>query len=269
MESTSQGQVSKSAADIYEEFFVPALFGQWAERVADLAELGPGERVLDVACGTGALTREAAGRVAPDGTVIGLDCNPGMLEVARRKAPEIDWREGQAEALPFDDASFDAVVSQFGLMFFADRTVALGEMWRVLAPRGKLTVAVCGPLDESPGYVDLVALLERLFGARVADEMRAPFVLGDAGKLERLAAKAGIPGAEVRVLTGTARFPSIAAWMHTDVKGWTLGDMIDDAQYARLVRDAEEALGGYVQLDGSVRFAFPAHVVVSEKSLPL
>lgn len=167
--------------------------------------------------------------------------------------------------LPFADASFDRVLSQFGLMFFADRRAALGEMWRVLAPGGTLAVAVCGALADSPGYVDLVALLERLFGQRVANEMRAPFVLGDKGELEELVTGAGIPGAELTSLTGTARFPSIEAWMHTDVKGWTLGDMIDDAQYAQLVREAEKAFAGYVTADGSVRFAFPAHVVLARR----
>jgi SAM-dependent methyltransferase len=266
MEATLQGQLTKPAAEIYEEFFVPALFGQWAERVADLAELEPGQRVLDVACGTGALARVAAGRVAPGGTVVGLDSNPGMLEVARRKAAQVDWREAPAEALPFEDASFDTVLSQFGLMFFTDRRAALQEMWRVLLPGGTLAVAVCGAIEESPGYVDLVALLERLFGPQVADEMRAPFVLGDSEQLKALATGAGIPAPQLHSLTGTARFPSIKAWMHTDVKGWTLGDMIDDAQYEQLVREAETALAGYVAADGSVQFAFPAHVVMARKS---
>ncbi len=113
--------------------------------MADAARLAPGQSVLDVACGTGALTCEAEKRVQPGGTATGLDCNEAMLDVARAKAPHIEWRLGQAEALPFADYTFDAVVSQFGLMFFTDRIAAIGEMWRVLKPGGRL-VWPCGTL---------------------------------------------------------------------------------------------------------------------------
>ena len=76
-----------AAATAYEELFVPALFAAWAERVADAAHLREGERVLDVACGTGVLARAAAKRVAPGGSVTGLDSSDGMLAVAARRAP--------------------------------------------------------------------------------------------------------------------------------------------------------------------------------------
>ena len=108
-----------------------------------------------------------------------------MLAVARAKPARVEWVEGSAEALPFPDRSFDAVVSQFALMFFADRVAALGEMWRVLRPEGRLAVAVCDAVERSPGYAALAALLDRLFGREVGDAFRAPFALGDA---ERLAA---------------------------------------------------------------------------------
>jgi len=130
MSTDERGQVTKSAAEVYEEFFVPALFQEWASRVTDAAGLRAGQRVLDVACGTGVLARAAAERVGPAGAVVGLDVNDGMLGVARRRAPQLEWRPGRAEALPFEDRSFDAVVSQFGLMFFEDRAAALAEAIR-------------------------------------------------------------------------------------------------------------------------------------------
>ena len=110
MRESETGQVTRSAAEVYEEFFVPALFEQWADRMVDAAAIESGHRVLDVACGTGVLALAAANRAGP-GAVVGLDVNVGMLAVARRKAPGIDWRQGRAEALPFDDESFDRVVS--------------------------------------------------------------------------------------------------------------------------------------------------------------
>lgn len=124
------------AAEAYESLFIPALFGEWAPRVADAAELGDGERVLDVACGTGILGREAARRVGKDGLVAGVDPSPGMLAVARRLAPTVDWQQGTAESLPFQDGSFDAVVSQFGLMLFEDRQRAVREPLCVLPAVG-------------------------------------------------------------------------------------------------------------------------------------
>jgi ubiquinone/menaquinone biosynthesis C-methylase UbiE len=121
MSDRETGQVARSAAEVYEEFFLPALIQQWASRVAGAAGIQTGERALDVACGTGVLARTVAERVGPNGAVVGVDINEGMLAVARKKAPEIEWKQGRAETLPLDSDSFDAVVSQFGLMFFEDR----------------------------------------------------------------------------------------------------------------------------------------------------
>ena len=158
--------VEAGPAEVYDRAFVPALFAQWGPVVAAAAGVAAGARVLDVGCGTGAATVAAAARAGRDGRVVGLDPNPEMLTVARRK-PGIEWVEGRAEELPFRDAEFDAVVSQFAMMFFDDRVAALREMQRVLAPGGRMAVAVCGALAASPGYSALAALLDRLFGRGV------------------------------------------------------------------------------------------------------
>lgn len=261
MGESERGQVTASAAEIYDSFFVPALFQQWAEPVADAAWITVGQRVLDVACGTGVLTLEAARRVGPSGAVVGLDLNEGMLAVARRKAPRLEWRRGRAEALPFETGTYDAVTSQFALMFFEDRPAALAEMRRVLRPGGRLAVAVWDAVEHSPGYAALIALLERLFGHRVADALRAPFVLGDPTVVRSLFAKAGLADAEIHTRPGTARFPSIESWVYTDVKGWTLADMLDETQFTQLVAEADKALRPFVARDGTVAFALPAHIV--------
>jgi ubiquinone/menaquinone biosynthesis C-methylase UbiE len=263
MQDDLKGQVTRGAAEIYEEFFVPALFQQWTPIVADAAGIKAGQRVLDVACGTGALAREAAGRTGGAGLVTGLDRNEGMLAMARRIAPTIEWKAGRAEQLPFPDASFDAVVSQFGLMFFDDRVRALREMRRVLKPGGRLAVAVWDRLENSPGYAAMAGLLERLFGRRIAGELHAPFALGDPESLRALFAEAGLGKAKVATYAGTARFPSIEAWVRTDVKGWTLADLIDDDQYALLQREAAVALKPYARADGSVMFDAPALIATA------
>src|SRR5262245_372894 len=264
-QSLSEGQVTRSAADIYEEFFVPALFEEWAPRVAKAAQLSAGQKVLDVACGTGVLAREAMRCVQPGGSVTGLDRNEIMLTGARRVAPGIEWRAGHAESLPFPDGTFDAVVSQFGLMFFEDRAGALKEMWRVLRPGGRLAVAVWDALEHSPGYADMVKLLQRLFGEKIANELRAPFVLGDPKAFGALLESAGIPKAKIQTPTGGVRFPSIESWVRTDVKGWTLADLIDDKQYQTLQAEAARALKKYVKGDGTVSFTAPAHIATAVK----
>jgi SAM-dependent methyltransferase len=267
MSATETGQVSRSAAEVYDEFFVPSLFQEWPGRVADAAEIRPGQRVLDVACGTGVLARTVAERVGPDGSVVGLDLNSGMLAVARRKAQAIEWRPGRAEALPFDGASFDAVVSQFGLMFFEDRQAALREMLRVLRPGGRIAVAVWDTLDQSPGYAAMADLLQRLFGDEVAGTLRAPFILGDRQFLGSLFAEAGMPDARIATRAGTARFPSIESWVYTEIKGWTLADAIDNAQFDLLLAEAKRELQPFVTGDGTVAFAMPARIVTATKPL--
>ena len=265
MEPVQSGQVNRSAAEIYEEFFIPALFHAWPDQVAEAAHLQPGARVLDVATGTGVLARAALGHVRPEGTVVGLDVNEGMLAVAARIAPQVDWRLGQAEALPFEDASFDAVVSQFGLMFFADQVVALREMFRVLRPGGWLAVAVWDSLDHTPGYAAMVHLLHRLFGEEAAEGLRAPYNLGDVARLRALFEAASIPGVTIATRPGQARFPSLEAWMFTDIKGWVLADLIDDAQFARLLAEAQTALAPFVTAAGDVAFSAPAHIASARK----
>lgn len=265
MDRAATGQVEGDAAEVYERFFVPALFAEWAPVVAGAASVAAEERVLDIACGTGVLAREIARRVGPQGYAVGLDLNERMLAVARREAPEIEWRHGQAEDLPFDDGAFDAVVSQFGLMFFEDRARALREAWRVLRPGGRLAVAVWGSLDRSPGYAAMTALLDRLFGERVADALRAPFVLGDVEVFRATLAGGGVADPDIRTRVGTARFPSIEAWVHVDVRGWTLSELIDDARYEALQREADVALKPYVQADGTVAFDIPAYIATATK----
>ncbi len=265
MEASDKGQVSGTAADVYESFFVPALFEAWVAPVLDRAAAPKGGAVLDLACGTGILARAARERLGPEAKVVGLDRNAGMLAVAARKGPDIDWREGLAENLPFPDAAFDAVVSNFGLMFFEDRNVALEEMYRVLRPGGRMVVAVWGALDSTPGYAAMVVLLKELFGAEVANALRAPFVLGDRAALMELAVAADLPSAEIETIEGEARFSSLDDWVHTDVKGWTLADMIDEAQYQTLRAAAAKALASFVQSDGQVRFAAPAHLLTLTK----
>jgi len=259
------GQVISSAAQVYDEFFLPALFEAWPPKLIAAAGVGPGMRVVDIACGTGVLAIEAAKATQPGGSVVGVDLNPGMLAVARSKDSSIDWRKASAEALPLDSEEFDAALCQFGLMFFSDRSAAIREMLRVLRPGGRLAIAVWDSLESTPGYSAITRLLSRLFGDEIADLLRAPYVLGDPKALNGHLLEAGIQKPTVSRVPGEARFPSIRSWMHTDVRGWTLADKLDDEQFERLVTEAESELSHLVSADGSVRFDHPALVATAQK----
>jgi ubiquinone/menaquinone biosynthesis C-methylase UbiE len=256
-----------AAARAYEALHVPALFGQWCGPILDAAGVEPGQRVLDVACGTGVLGRSAAARVGSVGYIAGVDPDPGMLAVAGQLSPAVDWRQGVAESLPWPDRSFDVVVSQFGLMFFTDRERALREMLRVLDPGGRIAIAVWDQLENTAAYPIEVGLLQRIGGQRAADALRAPFVLGDTTELRQLFERAGAASVEIGTLLGTARFPSIRAMIEADLRGWlpVMGVMLEEDQISRILEQAETALHEYVAADGRVEFDLPAHIVTATK----
>ena len=184
------------AARAYEGLHVEALFRQWANPVLDAAGVTIGNRVLDIACGTGVVAREALVRVGPTGSVSGVDIDRGMLTVAQSIEPGVDWTEGEAGNLPFDDDEFDAVVSQFGLMFFPDRVQAVREMLRCVKPGGRVGVAVWDALERSAAYPVSVELLQRHAGPAAADALRAPFVLGDVDELRNVFERGRIGGVD-------------------------------------------------------------------------
>jgi SAM-dependent methyltransferase len=264
-EPATQAQIDGASA--YESLFVPALFAQWAPRVADAAAVAPGQRVLDVASGTGVLTREVASRVGSSGSVAGIDPGPGMIEVARRKAPAIEWQQGVAESLPFGDASFDAVVSQFGLMFFSDRRQALRDMLRVLKPGGRVAIAVWDSLEHIPAYAAEVELLRQTAGPAAADALRAPFVLGDTTELAALCSESGIPSADITTHRGTAQFPSIRTMLEADLRGWLplMGVNLNEQLIDRILQEGEQVFRAYTTADGRMTFSVSAHIISARR----
>ena len=183
---------------------------------------------------------------------MGLDPSEEMLAVARRKNDVIEWRLGRAEAIPLPDGSFDAVVSQFGFMFFEDKPAGLREMMRVLRPGGHLAVAVCDALEHSPGYSAFVDLLRQLFGDSV---------------LIALCADAGIFDAKVARYDGMVRFASVQSLVSTErACVWTLGGLLNDAQFEQLVKESERALQPFVSSDGKLAFSMPVLIVTATKA---
>ena len=264
---------STNPAETYESYMVPTLFGPWADVLVRAAQPRPGERVLDVACGTGIVARRAAPIVGPTGQVVGLDLNPNMLAVARaaaeREGLAVDWREGRAERLPFPDGGFDLALCQFGLMFFADRRAALGEMHRVLRGGGRVALGVWQGLDRHPFYRALDEAIERRLGM---SGVRDIFALGDAGELRTLLAEAGFRDVAIEPVSMTARLPNPGAFLagEIDVDTAAIPSMQHlDAQARRGVTEAiredmEGPLRDVVE-DGHVVLPFHAHIARADR----
>jgi len=260
------GQTTSAAAEMYENFFIPALFGEWPPKLVDRLALEPGMRAVDVACGTGILTVEVAGAVSPGGEVVGIDLNPRMLNIARRKVPGIDWREAPAERLPLPDSAFDAVFCQFGLMFFDDRRTSLSEMWRVLKPGGRVCVAVWDALEKTPGYASVTAHVADMFGEQFAEPLRLPYSLGDPALVRAEFTEAGIEDCVVERARGRARFDSVRSWMETEIRGWSLSRSITDARFDELVERVSTDLAEYTRPDGTLEFDHGALVATATRT---
>ncbi len=265
MTEVERWQVSTDAAEVYESCFVPAIFAAWASPVADAAGIEAGDTVLDVGCGTGVLAREVLRRVGKDSRVVGLDLNGGMLAVAARAEPKVEWRQGDAASLPFEDARFDVVVSQFALMYFPDRAAALRQMWRVLAPAGRLAVAVWASIEHARAFRILVEIAARRCGAQAASVLAAPFVLGDEAQLAKLFADSGITQASVALHEGAIRFPSVKEFIRVEVKASPLADMLSDEAMEGLAEEAEQALAEFVTRSGEVIMPMDALIVSARK----
>jgi ubiquinone/menaquinone biosynthesis C-methylase UbiE len=199
-----------SFPEMYEQWLVGPLFRPFAEVLVERARLAPGARVLDIACGTGIVARLAKERLGENGRVVGVDVNPQMLAVARTVGPGIDWREGNAGALPLAEGErFDVVLCQQGLQFFPDRVAAVAEMRRATTAGGRLLLAVWKSLEEAQFFREAYRVAERRLGAFV--DRRHSF--GDPTALERLIGDAGFDTVHVESVTRTIRFADPAPFV--------------------------------------------------------
>jgi SAM-dependent methyltransferase len=176
-----------------------------------------------------------------------------------------EGRQGDAASLPFEDASFDTVVSQFALMYFPDRMASLREMWRTLAPGGRLAIAVWASIEHARGYQILVDTTVRQCGREAADVVAAPFVLGDRVELAKLFDASGISGAEVTLHEGSIRFPSVTEFVRIEVKGSPLAETVSDEAMRALAAESEDALVEFVVPSGEIVMPMDAHIVTAGK----
>lgn len=252
--------------EVYQREMVPAVFGRWAPDLVEIAQVRAGERVLDVACGTGVVTRLAAARVGSAGRVVGLDLNPSMLAVARAvsSGTRIEWQEGSALALPFPDRSFDVVLCQQGLQFFPDRAAGLREMRRVLVPGGRLALSCWRPVDHNPGALATELALARRVGS--AQATLPPFSLGDRETLRGLITGAGLRDVRIRAEVKSVRYSSVERYVRMRIEGapTMIGALASQGPevVAAVITEVEEALRDYVDDEG-VAFPMSSHIATA------
>jgi ubiquinone/menaquinone biosynthesis C-methylase UbiE len=257
MNTQEQWQLTMKAAELYERYPARYILGPWAPLLVDAARLAAGERVLDVACGTGVVARAAAKRVGPTGRVVGVDLNPGMIVVARSlpatsDAP-IEWLERSALDLRLENASFDVVLCQQGLQFFPDKAVALQEMRRVLDHSGRLALSVWNSNSIGVYTGAVSAALVRFAGHEVAARFTASRKAPTASELRRLAMEAGFFAVEVNVIRINVHLPRIDKFVLDHLASTPVAAAIDavDAEARRKIgASVMEQLQRYADGDG-------------------
>jgi ubiquinone/menaquinone biosynthesis C-methylase UbiE len=279
MPAQSHSLLTGTPAELYEQYAVPATMRPNAERLINYGRPRPGERVLDLATGTGIIARLVAPRVAPGGSVVGLDMNPGMLDVARRVAPAdaaIEWCESSAQTIPYDDAFFDAVFCQYGLMFFPDQLASLREAWRVLVEDGRAIYAVWQEMDKFPVDIILNRAMAEHLGVPL-EQLAKSFSLSDRRHLAELFETAGFEVEEVLPVEYMRVFPgNIERAVQLNVLVYGLffpwfNELTDDGKLDlihRVYSSVADNLGPY-EVEGQLRMpGFPLYVKARKRRRP-
>ena len=268
MSKNETWQVDTSAAEVYEEKLVPALFGEWTAHCVEAAGVKAGDHVLDVACGTGVVARAVAPIVGDSGSVVGIDKNEGMLAIAQRVRPELEWRKGDVETLPFEDDSFDAVICQAALMYFPDPGGALQEMRRVAKPDGVVVIQVWGELKDSPCFVKLIELTRSHIGDRAHDILAAPFVLSDKGKLMSMFEEVGFSDINIKTRIGKCRYPTCDEFVRAEVEASPIAPALrekNEDAYNAYFEGASEELAEFCLNSGEIVFDLPGHIIAARR----
>ena len=258
-------QLEGSAPQIYEEQKVPTLFRPLAELTLQHLNVGEGDRIVDVACGTRIIARLVAEKVGQSGTVAGGDLNTGMIEAAKLYTPstgvETEWHQSDVVALPFPDASFDFAFCQQGLQFFPDKLAALSELRRVLAPGGSMIVTVWSSI--SPLFAAIADGAGRYIGCKASTSALSPFAFRDSAVIKALIVEAGFPKIEMENLVIQRRIGPAKESIPKEIAGAPVGAYVaalDEETQKALFDDLKDALRDFVKHDGIV-FPQEAHPV--------
>lgn len=254
---------------MYERYLVPPVTLPWALDLVERVGVHAQDRVLDVACGTGAVARVAAERVGDGGRVVGVDVNRAMLGVARARLPRLEWCEASVLELPFAEHEFDVVCCQLGLQFFPDRSAALAQMRRVLAPGGRLGVSVYSPIERNPAAQALANSLDRHFGDGASRAKRHEHSLADPSELAALFTTAGFANARIETISREVRFASAQEWVRIQFAATPLAALLEGREPAErdqlVTRVGADVAATLPRLADDVGFAFSqeAHIAIA------
>jgi len=241
--------ITDSLVRTHEQYLVPAIYSQWASRVADIAEIEVGQDVLDVACGTGSLARAAHLETGLKGKVVGLDQSEKMLAAARQHSQSIEWRLGDAALMPFSDDCFDRVMCQFSFMFISNRVATIREMLRVCKPGGLVILAIWGPLQPASAYDDLIKMIRRIYGDHAARKLAVPWDLGKPGVMDSLLISSGVNEYECHERVGLAKYQSMRAFLEAHLRLAGEYDDQDEMAFEKVLETANIQLHSHLSAD--------------------
>ncbi|QOZ25716.1 class I SAM-dependent methyltransferase [Bradyrhizobium sp. CCBAU 51753] len=264
-------QMDGTAPELYERYLVPAITSHWAGDLLDRVALRRGESVLDIACGTGVVGRLAAQR-GHAGRLVGIDLNTAMLATARTRSADIEWLQGSALELPFDENSFDVVLCQLGLQFFPDRPLALKEMVRVLKPGGRAGLSVFSAIERTPAAHALVQALDRYLGAASSRTKRSEHLSCDAREVGAWAKQAGFDVVDVATVNKRFTFPSMLDYVRIQLTATPMAGLLKEREAEErerlILAIAEEAtsrLAPSMLADGKLTFPQEAFVLTATR----
>ena len=250
-------QMNTDGPETYEQYIVLTWMADWTPDLITAGSIGPETRVLDVACGTGIVARMASEIHGKNGRFTGIDINEGMLRHAKRYAAEkgvnCGFYQGNAARMPFSSGVFDTVVCQQGLQFFSDRSAALQEMNRVLAPGGTLALSVWGRAENSPHVGAICEAFTTFLGEDSTTMFRVACSLSDPWILQRLVEDAGFSNIQIKTGVKTARHPSISEFLPAYFSIFPVAAQItamSDEDRTRMFRSIERTLEPWMENEG-------------------
>ena len=266
-DNAKDGEVDTSAAEAFEKYLVPTIFGPWSEAMIDHAGTQEGHRLLAVGCGSGAAARYAAKTVGASGMVSAIDFNAGMISYARTLDPSghIDWHQGDVTDMPYDDNAFDVIVGNQLLQFLPEKEKGLAEMKRVLAKSGRLALTVyCAP-HRNPAHAAVANALEN-HGIDSKGVVH-PFSYGDPVVLGDLFQEAGFKDVSVVRKQMDSYFPSAENFIECLAAGGPSSrhalEQLDDTGLRELKAEVTAALAEFVDADKGLRVITAANMALA------
>ena len=257
MNEKSGWQLCGNGPEAYEKYIIPAFSGAWAQDLVKRAALCSGDRILDVGCGTGIVSRYAFEALGKSGHITGVDVNEAVIEKAREICPPnimpIEWKQGDVEALPFSDAKFDVVLCQQGLQYFPDKSRALTEINRVLIPGGRILFSVWRSLEYFPFYSALHKALEQYVSEEAASMLGSAFTLGDPEHLRRLLDSAGFKKIDVSLIIKQMRYSPVDDFL---IGGFVASPFANDilaleeSKRGRMFQMIQDSISNYIDDHG-------------------